>query len=251
MMLIPELLDESMLVDIASKPWKDDVRLYLGGIHVMMANYILVNYDNLVVLSGYEKMMKQQDYKKIADIIYLKLKNEIEKIYDALTLEYKVKFNYYRSIIEKNEGQNDNVYGGNDVKETSGSDNTEIRDSLDVDNDVKVSESTISRNTYDTSNEGGLRPITKENQKYTDHEDYEGNTNTTTNYGRVVTDKYGKTLSMKFGRIVDTEIEGNNGIYPYPDLIKKEYDLRMKHQLFVTIVDLFVKEVSSGVWNFD
>ena len=56
---------------------------------------------------------------------------------------------------------------------------------------------------------------------------------------------------MQFGRNVDTTIEGSNGIYPFPDLIKKEYDLRMKHQLFDTIINLLVKQVSSGVWDYE
>lgn len=247
---VPEILSTYALTELSYKPWSEDLSAFFKDNVHTMALIIETKYERLLALKHFYEHGLMLSV-EIADMLYLTLSNEIERIYTALTLEYNAKYNYYRNILEENSGENNNTYSGSDQQKFTGNDKTNTHDSLDVDNNVTTDDNTISSNTYDTASIEGLRPISKDEHRYNDHMDYEDEINTNVTYGKIITDEYGKKLNMKFGRKVDTKIEGNNGIYPFPDLIKKEYDLRLKHRLCDTIISLLVKEVSSGVWDIE
>lgn len=251
-MTVNEVLTHPVIVNLcANEGWSRDLSTYLQSISISISTEIQIRYDKLLALDEFEEYVESEAEIFIADYIYDRISNEVERIYQALTIQYTPKYNYYRNISEENTGEDSHLYGGTDSDRLSGTDNTQSTDSLDIDNNTVKDNSTFSSNTYDSADAQGLRPTDKQENEYQTHEDYEERYNTQTTYGKTNTTTYGKTLRMTYGRNVSTSIEGNNGIYPFPDLIKKEYDLRMKHKLFDTIVSLIVKSVSSGVWDVE
>lgn len=243
-----DVLTNEVIIEFSNNEgWSENLRSFLQDISNTLVIDIIMKYSGLKANNLYQTM--QDDY--IAYLLYNKLSNEIERIYSALTIQYTPKYNYYRKIDEKNTGDDNHIYGGQDASSLSGSDTTSNIDDLDIDNNTIKDNSKISNTTYDSSDDNGFRPVSKQENEYNDHSDYVEQFVSTTEYGKTDTMYYGKTLKMQYGRNVSTEIEGNNGIYPFPDLIKKEYDLRMKHKLFETIENLIVREVSAGVWITD
>lgn len=251
-MTVNEVLSLPVIVNLCNNTgWTSDLSTYLQSVSVSISTEIEIRYDKLLALDDFEEYLEVQGEEFVADYIFNRISNEVERIYQALTIQYNPKYNYHRDISERNTGEDSHLYGGTDSDGLSGTDNTHSSDSLDVDNTTVKDNSIFSSNTYDSANSEGLRPTDKQENEYQTHEDYEEVYNTQTTYGKTKTTTYGKTLRMTYGRNVSTSIEGNNGIYPFPDLIKKEYDLRMKHKLFDTIVSIIVKSVSSGVWDIE
>lgn len=250
MSTVPDILVEGVFnayAQMSSTQGRPDVAKFVLEMKTLLPFHIKAKYSNLGILEIYESLVGH-DTAIVGYTLYDRLHNEIERIYDALTAEYKIQYNYYRKIAEINSGNNKNIYGGTDTESFTGSDSVNGNDNVTTGTDVTKDETTGSRNTYDRADLPGFRPIEKAEHLYKDSGSYNESYNYTTEYGKVKTDTFGKTLDMEFGRKVDTEIEGNNGIYPYPDLIEKEYVLRIKRRLTDTILDLFVREVSSGVW---
>ena len=245
---VTDVLTNEVIIEFSNNAgWSENLRNFLQDISNPLVIDIIMKYSGLKANTLYQTI--QDDY--IAYLLYNKLSNEIERIYSALTIQYTPKYNYYRKIGEKNSGADNHIYGGQDASSLSGSDTTSNIDDLDIDNNIIKDNSKISNTTYDSSDDNGFRPVSKQENEYNDHSDYVEQFVSTMEYGKTDTMYYGKTLKMQYGRNVSTEIEGNNGIYPFPDLIKKEYDLRMKHKLFETIESLIVREVSAGVWITD
>lgn len=243
-----DVLTNEVIIEFSNNEgWSENLRNFLQEISNPLVIDIIMKYSGLKANTLYQTI--QDDY--IAYLLYNKLSNEIERIYSALTIQYTPKYNYYRNIGERNTGTDTHTYNGQDRSVLSGSDTTTSTDNLDIDNNIIKDNSKISNTTYDSSDDNGFRPVSKQENEYNDHSDYDDQFTSTTQYGKTDTITYGKSLTMQYGRNVSTEIEGNNGIYPFPDLIKKEYDLRMKHKLFETIENLLVREVSAGVWITD
>lgn len=247
MITVNDVLSTSVIESFTSNlGWSTDLKSYLSSISKSILIYVNLNFDTLKALDSYEKLL---DYpNEISQYLYDKTSNEIERIYSALTAEYNPMYNYHRTIIEKNSGSNTNKYSGTDTESVSGKDNTVVKDDLTVNNAVNSDSTTVSENTFDEATVDGFRPTSKSESTYGDTENYDGNTDTTVNYGKNIDTTYGRNLEMQFGRNVETNIDGTNGIFPYPDLIRKEYDLRMTKRLFETIVNLLVSNVSCGVW---
>lgn len=226
--------------------WSDDVRNYLTSISNSIIVHINLQYGDLMALNTFEPLLSQQN--SIAQYLFDLTHNEFEKIFKALTVNYDPKHNYHRTISEKNTGSNTNKYSGTDTEKVGGKDTTNVKDGLTVSskaNDIN----TIKENTYDEANVQGFRPTMQSNSDYSSSETYNGTTDTTVDYGKSVDTTYGRNLEMQFGRNVDTEIDGTNGIFPYPDLIRKEYDLRIIKQLFDTVIHILINAVSCGVWS--
>lgn len=251
-MTVNEVLSHPVIVNLCNNDgWSENLSSYLRNVSISISTEIEIRYNKLLALEDFEEYVERGAEEFIADYIFDRINNEVERIYQALTIQYNPKYNYHRDIFERNTGEDSHLYGGSDSDKLGGTDNTHSMDSLDIDNTTVKDNSTFSTNTYDSADEQGLRPTNKQENEYQTHDDYEEVYNTQTTYGKTNTTTYGKTLRMTYGRNVSTTIEGNNGIYPFPDLIKKEYDLRMKHKLFDTIVSLIVKSVSSGVWDVE
>ena len=252
MMKVNEILSHAVIVNFCNNVgWTQDFSAYLQESATSISTEIELRYDKLIALDGLERYLDEHDEQFVADYIYDRTHNELEKIFKALIIQYNPKYNYYREILEHNTGEDAHVYSGTDRDVLGGQDSTHSTDSLDVDTNTIKDESLNSQNVYDDATENGLRPTDKQENDYQAHDDYEEVFDTRTNYGKTSSTTYGKTLTMEYGRNVSTTIEGINGIYPFPDLIKKEYDLRMKHKLFETIIMFLVNTVSSGVWEID
>ena len=249
-MTVNEILTHPVIVNFCNNTgWSENLSTYLDEICLSLSVEIEMRYDKLIALDGLERLITEHSEEFIAGYIYDRTHNEIERIFQALTVQYNPKYNYYRTITENNTGEDNHIYGGSDSENAGGHDSTHSTDSLDVDTETLKDESLNSQNVYDDATENGLRPTDKQENQYQVHDDYEEVLDTRTDYGKSNTIRFGKTLKMQFGRNVNTSIEGNNGIYPFPDLIKKEYDLRMKHKLFETFIMIIVGSVSSGVWE--
>ncbi len=245
---VPEILDSVVIGFYCTNgDWDLDVSDFLISCCNSISKDIAIQYDGLIALKTIAKVY-ENDKTGLAQYLFDKTNNEVSKIFKALTVQYNPKYNYYRNIYEVNSGENSNVYSGTDTLTNSGTDTTTLTDDLDVDESVTKNETVNSNNTYDSATVEGFRPTNKSENEYQSHEDYNENVTTEKEYGKVETQEYGKVLTTNFGRSKNTEIEGNNGIHPFPDLIKKEFDLRTKHELFRSIVNIIVEQVSAGVW---
>lgn len=248
MLMINDVLNEEVIsLYTTNSLWSIELRGYLSSIAYSINTAITIEYSGLVALNTYESIIDKPN--AISQYLYDSTSNEIERIYKALTSEYNPINNYHRTINEKNTGSNNNIYSGTDIEKTNGTDTTNVKDDLIINNTVKNDSTTVSENTYDSANVNGLRPTGKSESEYSDTNEYDGTTDTTVTYGKSIDTTYGRNLEMKFGRNVDTEIDGTNGIFPYQDLISKEYNLRIKKRLFETVIYFLISKVSSGVWH--
>lgn len=248
MIMVNDVLSDTVITSFTSNDgWSSDLKNYLLSISDSISTHITLQYDDLRALDSYEVLLTKPNV--ISQYLYDKTCNEVERIYSALTAQYNPMYNYHRTITEKNSGSNNNIYSGTDTESYSGKDAVNVKDDLTVNNTINKDVTTVSKNTYDKATNDGFRPTDKSDSEYSDTEKYDGTTDTTTTYGKSVDFKFGKNLEMKFGRSTNTEIDGTNGIYPYPDLIKKEYDLRMSKKLFDTVIMLLVNVVTYGVWT--
>lgn len=247
MMTVPEIITKDVIESFVSRDWASPLDVYLTDIADTILISINVRYKKLIALDT----LYDYSHMSVADYLYFTTKNEIERIFQALIVQYNPKFTYDRTIQEINSGENNNTYSGSDNESLSGSDVTTSTDNLDVTSENIEDESTAFKNTYDSNTIAGMRPTDKVEAKYKSTEDYDESYNNQIVYGKHTLTQYGKALKTTFGRTVNTRIEGTNGVYPFPDLIAKEYGLRVKYELFNTIVDSLVKRVSAGVWDYD
>lgn len=225
--------------------WSSELGSFLSQSQDILYMTILVKYSKLYALDF-------TDYNSsfISNYLYCNLSNEFEKLFLAMTYQYKPYFNYYRKINEQNSGADENQHTGNDTIKHTGSDKYSGDFHNDVDEKTTTpSESIISSSTYDETNKQQMKPQSMENTTYDIHRDDESTYSDTQIYGKIETQEYGKVLTMNFGRVVDTEIEGINGLTPPQDLIKKEIELRLHNRLFEIFTNMIVKCVSAGIWD--
>lgn len=243
--------------------WSSDLRTYLTGMSDMFYTHILIQYNKLYAMD-----FPNVHPTWIASYLITVLRNEFEKIFIALTWQYKPYFNYYRTIIERNSGRDSNTYSGadsigktgNDEITHSGTDNM-IGNYEEFETNVTTTatDDTQYASTYDDTNITTMKPTVKNKHEHNVRLDREYNYDERlshgekirTDYNSTITDTYGKILTMNFGRNVDTTIEGINGLFAPQDLITKELALRTRYRLFDIFTSMIVQSVSASVWESD
>lgn len=248
MMMVTDILTQEVLNSFCgSALWSNDLRTYLSGNSDMFWMHIGIYYKNLYAI----------DFPSLApswigSYLMTRLRNEFEKIFVALTWQYKPYYNYYRNIIERNTGADSNVYEGSDTVDHSGTDEykgTENKHGSEGTAVGKPASEIQFASTYDDTNQQTMKPtVRSENQYEIKDESHRGYSDSLT-HGESIQTTYGKTLTMNFGRNVNTEIEGINGLFAPQDLIMKELVLRVRAKLFDIFVGMIVQCVSAGVWE--
>lgn len=262
--MVTDILTQEVLSSFCGNAlWSNDLRTYLSGNSDMFWMHIGIYYKNLYAID-----FPTSAPSWIGTYLMTRLRNEFERIFVALTWQYKPYYNYYRSIIERNTGSDSNVYSGSDSIGKTGTDSVRHtgKDEYSGSENRNGSEGTAQgqpaseiqfASTYDDTNQQTMKPtVRSENQYKIDDEQHRGykdslehGENIFTTYGSTQTDTYGKTLTMNFGRNVNTEIEGINGLFAPQDLIMKELALRIRAKLFDIFVGMIVQCVSAGVWE--
>lgn len=247
MKTIPELLTQEVMNELAGKLWSTELSNFFRDYSDLFVMDFQSRYDDLLANPYFDNYHSSF----IATYIFAKIRNEVEKLYKALTIQYSPIYNYYRHILEENTGTDTHEKTGSDSTSASGSDSQSYSGAIHESNVIDTSDSTVSSTTYDNATIQGFRPHTKEENNYSDHSDNTMNYNNILTHGKTDTTTYGSVLDMTYGRNVETTIEGINGIFTYQDLIIKEYKLRIEAPLFDTVLDLIVKTVSLGLFKED
>lgn len=183
---------------------------YIMSYKESLAVHFIVNYSGLRSLEGYDNI----DNANIAHYIGHRYKESIQKVFDALNIQYSPLANYKMDTTETN--------SGNDTNRRSGTD---------------TSSSTLPSTTTHYA-------TTFDDQA---HEREVGKTEHT--YSGGVT--YGRTDTLTHGHIVSTNKEGNNGVRTIQEIIDSEIDMRIRRNMFEFLAVCIVQALSCGVWEDD
>lgn len=247
-MKVTDILTQEALNSFCTNAlWSSDLRIYLSGNSDMMWMHIGIYYKDLYAIDFPETHPSW-----IGTYLFKRLQNEFERIFVALTWQYKPYYNYYRSIIEENSGSDTHTYTGTDTERLSGTDSySGSYNETTNQKTMKPTEDLSYSSTYDDTNVQTMKPTTKSTEEYEIQNGVSANYQDSTAYGKTSNMTYGKILDMDFGRRVDTTIEGLNGLFAPQDLIMKELVLRIRAKLFDIFVTMIVQCVSAGVWADD
>lgn len=245
---VTEILTQEVIQQFCGNvAWSESIAPFMTSIADSLYLNILMNFDKLYAIdySNYAPSF-------LASYLFQTVHLEIERVYQALIYPYKPYFNYYRNIVEENSGNDLHTYDGSDETTLSGSDNYDgSYNETTNQKTIKPTEDVLYNSTYDDTNIATMKPTTKSIENYEIQNAVGANYNDDITYGKVSTLEYGKTLDMEYGRRVDTTIEGLNGLFSFQDLARKEIILRMHYNLFDIIVQLLIKNISLGIWDYE
>lgn len=175
-----------------------------------LAVHFIVNYSGLRSLEGYDNI----DTAHIAHYIGHRYKESIQKVFDALNIQYSPLANYKMETEETHSGNDSNVRSGTDTSSSN-----------------SPSETTHYATTFD--DQANEREIGKTKHSYSSGVTY-GRTDTLTHGHKVVTDK-----------------EGNNGVRTIQEIIDSEIDMRIRRNMFEFLAVCIVQALSCGMWDGD
>lgn len=172
--------------------------------------HFIVNYSGLRSLEGYDNI----DTAHIAHYIGHRYKESIQKVFDALNIQYSPLANYKMDTDETHSGTDSNTRGGSD---TSSSTSPSITKHFATTFDDQANEREVGK---------------------TEHT-YAGSVS------------YGRTDTLSHGHKVVTNKEGNNGVRTIQEIIDSEIDMRIRRNMFEFLAVCIVQALSCGMWDGD
>lgn len=172
--------------------------------------HFIVNYNNLRSLDGYDNI----DTAHIAHYIGHRFKESIQKVYDAVNIQYNPLANYKMDTTETHSGEDSNERSGTDTSSS-----------------VTPSKTTHYATTFEDR-------TTDRKTGVVEHE-YSGEV------------EYGRTDTLTHGHIIETNKEGNNGIRTIQETLESEMDMRIRRNMFEFIASCVVYSLSCGMWESD
>lgn len=207
-----------LLTDICTQEFFQELGTIISG---TAGNYIMtyrsslevhfiVNYSGLKSLTGYDNI----DNAHIAHYIGHRYKESIQKVFDALNIEYNPIANYKMDTTETHSGEDSNERSGSDTASS-----------------VTPSKTTHYATTFEDR-------TTDRKTGVVEHE-----------YSAEV--EYGRTDTLTHGHVIETNKEGNNGIRPIQEVLDMEIDMRIRRNMFEFIASCVVYSLSCGMWESD